>query len=888
MLPNPLSMYCPCAFFDTPHCAPLFCPAYNPPSTVNINHNFNIFNMKSLQVIPWLCCCFLAAAMPLTGQNVGIGTTEPTKKLDVQGAGGLKVNSTNNGTGTVDWISGNFGGTAGNRVVMGLLNGQAAVGAHSNALDVWAKLHLAPAGGLNIGSLSGTGTRMVVVNANGDLSALAIPTGNPGTVTNVSAAATSGNPISILNNTTTPLIDIPAANATRNGYLSSADWTTFNNKFSLPALTSGSLLFSDGSAITQNNAKLFWDNTNGRLGVGLATPGSTLEVSGAAGLRVSSTNSGSGTTDWIAGNFGGTTGNRVVMGLLEGKATIGAHNSSLSAWEKLYLAPTGGLNIGSLSGTGNRMVVADANGDLITQVIPTGGGGTVTNVSAAATPGNPLTVVNGASAPVIDMAAASATTNGYLSAADWTTFNNKQPALANANATTSGILTNTDWTTFNNKFNLPALTSGSVLFSNGITIGQNHGKFFWDNTQNRLGVGLTTPASTLDVAGTAGLKVSSTNPGSGTADWIAGNFGAAAGSRVVMGNFNEIATIGGHNADLTGWTKLMLNPGGVTAVGSLVGTGNRMVVANAAGELSAQPMPVSDNLGNHVASQTVNLNNNWLSNDGTAKGIRIDNTGQVGIGIATPQGALDVANTASGTPVSGGFTVKNDGKVGIGTNAPTANLDVNGSLRFRNGAAAGAVLTGDANGNASWTNLSNLTVAGGIGVSTPVDGSWIAINAGNNATGTGSNTDRFVAGNVNNAVTIGGHNKDLNAWTDLVINEGGSATVTVGSSANATPTVGNNASGLPRKLIVNGDVRQGYYGVSTGAIPGNSFITITWNHGLGYNPVVMCSLDQTNGGAYMDFCSVSTTSVTPNRVDFIIRNLGSNTALGSLRWILVW
>lgn len=38
------------------------------------------------------------------------------------------------------------------------------------------------------------------------------------------------------------------------------------------ALTAGSVLFSSGSAITQNNSKLFFDNTNFRLGIGTASP----------------------------------------------------------------------------------------------------------------------------------------------------------------------------------------------------------------------------------------------------------------------------------------------------------------------------------------------------------------------------------------------------------------------------------------------------------------------------------------------------------------------------------------------------------------------------------------------------------------------------------------
>ena len=43
-----------------------------------------------------------------------------------------------------------------------------------------------------------------------------------------------------------------------------------------------------------------------------------------------------------------------------------------------------------------------------------------------------------------------------------------------------------------------------------------------------------------------------------------------------------------------------------------------------------------------------------------------------------------------------------NGFIGIQVDTPTANLDLSGTLRIRNGAAAGSVLTGDANGNATW------------------------------------------------------------------------------------------------------------------------------------------------------------------------------------------
>jgi hypothetical protein len=51
-----------------------------------------------------------------------------------------------------------------------------------------------------------------------------------GTVTTVNAATTAGNPISIDNNTTTPTIELLSATSARNGYLTSTDWTTFNGK----------------------------------------------------------------------------------------------------------------------------------------------------------------------------------------------------------------------------------------------------------------------------------------------------------------------------------------------------------------------------------------------------------------------------------------------------------------------------------------------------------------------------------------------------------------------------------------------------------------------------------------------------------------------------------
>lgn len=60
--------------------------------------------------------------------------------------------------------------------------------------------------------------------------------------------------------------------------VTSAIQTQINAKFTLPSLTSGSVLFSDGTTIAQDNANLYWDDTNNRLALGTTAPQASLSV----------------------------------------------------------------------------------------------------------------------------------------------------------------------------------------------------------------------------------------------------------------------------------------------------------------------------------------------------------------------------------------------------------------------------------------------------------------------------------------------------------------------------------------------------------------------------------------------------------------------------------
>jgi hypothetical protein len=77
------------------------------------------------------------------------------------------------------------------------------------------------------------------------------------------------------------------------GTLTAGTWTatvigvTYGGTGTTTQFTSGSLVFAGASGVySQNNSKVFWDNTNYRLGIGTATPGVSFAVSGTDAVLV--------------------------------------------------------------------------------------------------------------------------------------------------------------------------------------------------------------------------------------------------------------------------------------------------------------------------------------------------------------------------------------------------------------------------------------------------------------------------------------------------------------------------------------------------------------------------------------------------------------------------
>jgi hypothetical protein len=92
------------------------------------------------------------------------------------------------------------------------------------------------------------------------------------------ATGTSGTDFNIVSATAIHTFNLPTASAINRGALSSADWTTFNNKqnaLTNPITgtgTSGQVAYFNGTNSITSESNLFWDSTNDRLGIGTSSP----------------------------------------------------------------------------------------------------------------------------------------------------------------------------------------------------------------------------------------------------------------------------------------------------------------------------------------------------------------------------------------------------------------------------------------------------------------------------------------------------------------------------------------------------------------------------------------------------------------------------------------
>jgi uncharacterized protein YaiE (UPF0345 family) len=264
------------------------------------------------------------------------------------------------------------------------------------------------------------------------------------------------------------------------------------------------------------------------------------------------------------------------------------------------------------------------------------------------------------------------------------------------------------------KFTLPALTSGSVLFSNGTTIAQDNANLFWDDTNNRLGIGTNAPAHKLHITGsfgsyTSGLLVENT----GNASDAFKNVAIFIGNRGNASNIDDNTNIG------------------IVQKSNIVNNYGIVNFYNAGGNLSAF---FGCQYVNHGSGQSGNFIIGTTNAGTPSEKMRISAAGFVGIGTTSPQARLDVrAQGALSTDIAfrvrnsadsaNLITVQGNGNVGIGTATPSEALDLgstSGWVKTAQGASnAGGVIfpfsTADANSR-GWTMRNDCGAFGELGL----------------------------------------------------------------------------------------------------------------------------------------------------------------------------
>ena len=216
-------------------------------------------------------------------------------------------------------------------------------------------------------------------------------------------------------------------------------------------------------------------------------------------------------------------------------------------------------------------------------------------------------------------------------------------SITQSDASTDGYLSSTDWNTFNGKFNLPSFTAGSVLFSNGTTLAEDNANFFWDDGNNRLGIGTSSPAYKLDISTNA--KITNANP---------------TGANLYLGtsstNILSLRTYG-------------ISTNNLAVVGlNIVESGNRYDTLIQGGGLF---------LDDRTGIDPVRLMYVPGGSSATVLGVAVGSTGNVGIGQALPSYKLDVDGTFHTT---GENTLSN---LATGGADQMVTADTNGKLKIQ-------------------------------------------------------------------------------------------------------------------------------------------------------------------------------------------------------------
>ena len=563
----------------------------------------------------------------------------------------------------------------------------------------------------------------------------------------VTSVTTSGSVLTTAGTASAPVLGIQAVSVSQDGYLTALDYSEFKAKLAASSTQIINVLGEQATASSTVNTIVKRDSSG------------NISLNGISAV----------------------TANLNYVDIYKPSSSINIRLQAPTSLSSNYV-----LNLPATSGTIGQVLSTDGSGNL-SWINPSTG--SVVSVSAAA----PLASTAGSN-PTISLAQANSTADGYLSSADWYTFNNKLNATSGAMITALGY---------------EPVASGSVVssqwVSSGSAISYNDGN---------VGIDAGNPTHKLEVNGNIGVD---------------GKINHRLNSNLFLGFVNGLNQV---QLGANGSAQMTLTASGNLGLGTSAPSVPLQIVtntnANAGFRLETNSGAGSELFPQVVAKDSSNADLIFTYGvKGGAGGFGTEGHTFVGSQTNHPFGIRTNNQTRIG--------ISSSGNVGIGTTAPTAHLQIaagtlsNAPLKFTSGTLLSSPQSGTIEYDGSQFYVTDGTNTRKSIATTQTQGSFDNTNAISNSSGNITLSPNSSTGSVVVSATTASINSNTGA---LVVKGGVGVSGDINTSGTLTATGGVSTSVIQGNMNLLLNPSGGNVGIGT-ENPNNK-LTIGVNLGSGF------------------------------------------------------